>query len=502
MLKKLLSTFLFITLFSALSAQNWRPFNPSDTVRHYLAKDSTQRHITFYPILSTVIDSSYTQNSESVYIFKKGFSYLEADNLYNSNQSANSYQRIKGKILGDTATFYTDSTIITSIDDRGFKLLFPKHYYLGKSWLIANSYNQSITANVDSIYYDSIPEIAMDSMVSFQLQLFDSTGNLVNNSTFNQQVILSKNHGIVRTIDFTDLEETHAYQLYAWKTKDEKYYKQEEYFQLGRGDFYFTASRNAISGLKINKYTILSDTTINQIRTQYIQKEISQSSSIPNSPLPFQPYDTIYITNNIKIDSNYRVKQSGIISDSNLVDPYFNPYTSPQFGLRNKWGEKWLIEYTDQNLEISKDHWWPFAPPDSIRLLIFESSGVDCPLIGVDMERDGWWSAFGLQYYYDQIFFLKKGNQTWGTPPLTVGLAKDKKSNSFKFFPNPTKGKLLFSTQENIVLIRVYDQNGRLVKHWDTPQNEIDVSELSKGLYFISLQTQSGELINRKFVKQ
>ncbi|MEQ8907703.1 MAG: T9SS type A sorting domain-containing protein [Vicingaceae bacterium] len=70
------------------------------------------------------------------------------------------------------------------------------------------------------------------------------------------------------------------------------------------------------------------------------------------------------------------------------------------------------------------------------------------------------------------------------------------------FYPSPTKGKLFFSTQEKFSLIRVYDQNGRLVKHWDTPQNEIDVSELSNGLYLINLQTHSGKLINRKFVKQ
>ncbi len=511
MKKLLLITFSFL-LISQLQAQNWRPFNPSDTVRHYLAEDSTTRYITqditFFPILSTVIDSSFFSNGNAVYVFKKGFSYLEAVRLDSQSNTSN-YQKIKGKILGDTATFYTDSTVIKSLDHNGFKLNFPTRYTLGKNWLIGTKLNQKLSASVDSIYFDSIPgfdSIPMDSMVSIQLQLLDSAGNPLNNSSFNQKIILSKHHGLVKTIDFTDLETTHNYTLYPWKTQNKTHYKHQEYYQLALGDYFFSETLQNLLAYRVHKHTVVSDSIHNGFRTISMQVESSASSFIsliftPPSNYTFQPVSSTNYSIQINLDSNYRVKQSGVINDSNLFNNYTNSYTTPQFGLRLKWGERWPVEFQDGNLEISGMSFFP-SSRDSIQIYVFEGSGVACPLIGVGNEYDSYSSQFGLQYWYESIFFLKKGNQTWGAQPLVVGLDAKPSAPSIKVYPNPASQNLFLSSSERFESIKAYDQKGRLVKVWRNSAVELDLDNLPVGLYFLQLQTQTGELVNRKFVKQ
>jgi hypothetical protein len=510
MKKLLLITFSFL-LIGQLQAQNWRPFNPSDTVRHYLAEDSTRRigqDFTFFPILSTVIDSSFFSNGNAVYVFKKGFSYLEAVRL-DSQGGLNNYQKIKGKILGDTATFYTDSTVVISLDYKGFKLNFPTSYTIGKNWLIGTKLNQKLSASVDSIYFDSIPDfdsIPMDSMVSIQLQLLDSTGNPVNNSSFNQKVILSKHHGLVRTIDFTDLETTHGYTLYPWETQNKTHYKHQEYYQLEPGDYFFSETLQGFAGYKAHKHTVVSDSIHNGIRTINMQVESSATTFYPFTAIPPSNYTFIPISSNnfsiqIKLDSNYRIKQSGLINDSNLFNHSTNYYTTPQFGLRLKWGERWPVEFQDGNLEISGMSFFP-SSRDSIQIYVFEGSGVACPLIGVGNEYDGYSSQFGLQYWYESIFFLKKGNQTWGAQPLVVGLEDNPSGSSIKVYPNPASQTLFLSSSERFESIKAYGQNGRFVKEWRNSAVELDLDNLPVGLYFLQLQTQTGEIVNRKFVKQ
>jgi uncharacterized delta-60 repeat protein len=73
-------------------------------------------------------------------------------------------------------------------------------------------------------------------------------------------------------------------------------------------------------------------------------------------------------------------------------------------------------------------------------------------------------------------------------------------SNKVSIYPNPAKDVLYFSTNEKIDKAEIYDLNGRLVKFGKISSGYINVSDLSKGLYFIVLQTETGK-IKTKFLK-
>ncbi len=74
---------------------------------------------------------------------------------------------------------------------------------------------------------------------------------------------------------------------------------------------------------------------------------------------------------------------------------------------------------------------------------------------------------------------------------------------NFSFYPNPTSGSLFMESDTPIHSARIYDITG---KQWMTIVNpvsrEIDVAQLHGGIYFVTLQGESGELLGTvKFVK-
>jgi len=67
-------------------------------------------------------------------------------------------------------------------------------------------------------------------------------------------------------------------------------------------------------------------------------------------------------------------------------------------------------------------------------------------------------------------------------------------------YPNPVKEVLYFSTSGKVAKAEIYDLNGRLVKTAAVSNNSMNVSSLSKGVYFIILHTDKGT-VKEKFIK-
>ena len=71
--------------------------------------------------------------------------------------------------------------------------------------------------------------------------------------------------------------------------------------------------------------------------------------------------------------------------------------------------------------------------------------------------------------------------------PATAG-TEDIALSSVKMFPNPTKNSLQFSKNSNENLdIEIFDVLGKSVLRIDNVRNEVNVSELNSGLYFVHM---------------
>ncbi len=78
-------------------------------------------------------------------------------------------------------------------------------------------------------------------------------------------------------------------------------------------------------------------------------------------------------------------------------------------------------------------------------------------------------------------------------------------SNGFSVYPNPTSNTLTIVGKDFFESITVYDINGRMLKTVGLPdpktEFQIDVEDLSNGIYFIEIQTGSAKSI-QKFIKK
>jgi hypothetical protein len=82
-----------------------------------------------------------------------------------------------------------------------------------------------------------------------------------------------------------------------------------------------------------------------------------------------------------------------------------------------------------------------------------------------------------------------------------VGIDENEFYTSFLIYPNPTKSILNIDPEVNIETIVIMDVMGKTIKTIVTPNNTIDVSFLTKGIYFLQIQTDT-ILKSRKFIKE
>ena len=88
-----------------------------------------------------------------------------------------------------------------------------------------------------------------------------------------------------------------------------------------------------------------------------------------------------------------------------------------------------------------------------------------------------------------------------GSFPLSAASFNGKE---IKIYPNPTSDYLTISNLENINIssINIIDTNGRIVKTTTSNFTKIDVSNLSQGLYILSIDTKEGKKFAENFIKK
>lgn len=107
-----------------------------------------------------------------------------------------------------------------------------------------------------------------------------------------------------------------------------------------------------------------------------------------------------------------------------------------------------------------------------------------------------------IELYYDDnnsVFdlsgswkYLKKQNSSISTPEKV-------QINSLTIYPNPTKGKLFINSTEEFTDFSILNLTGQVVKKGNF-ENNIDVSDLKKGIYLLNLKSEK-QLEVRKFQK-
>jgi len=74
--------------------------------------------------------------------------------------------------------------------------------------------------------------------------------------------------------------------------------------------------------------------------------------------------------------------------------------------------------------------------------------------------------------------------------------------NEVAVYPNPTINNIKIAAKRKIDLIQLYELNGKKIKEWPGTKTDLDVHTILSGVYILKIHFKSGEMVNKKIVKQ
>lgn len=123
------------------------------------------------------------------------------------------------------------------------------------------------------------------------------------------------------------------------------------------------------------------------------------------------------------------------------------------------------------------------------------STEVQSPrsVIAADLDNDGDLEVISASQNDNKIAWYEN---------YTILNVADNELNSIKIYPNPTDGIVFISSNnETITQVLIVDVLGKTVLQFTKDLDELNISNLQKGIYFIKATTQSGEFV-QKIIKK
>ncbi|HMC00531.1 MAG TPA: T9SS type A sorting domain-containing protein [Flavobacteriaceae bacterium] len=137
-----------------------------------------------------------------------------------------------------------------------------------------------------------------------------------------------------------------------------------------------------------------------------------------------------------------------------------------------------VVEFIFEDINL------PFDDANNDAYVAFKIKTLATLMVGDTFENDA-------EIYFDYNAPIMTNNYSTSIEN-SLGIHDLNKQN-VKVYPNPVKDKFFLDTQENIKYIIIYDVNGRLLSQstfiGDYTKKDIDVSQLSNGIYFLRLKS-------------
>jgi len=139
----------------------------------------------------------------------------------------------------------------------------------------------------------------------------------------------------------------------------------------------------------------------------------------------------------------------------------------------------------------------------------FNNSTIDCTYEShTDLEYYSFFQTESLIFYTitteNGIQYLNLDNQIFEGLSFSNQLlsSSDHLKKSWNIFPNPVSNTLIIPSEiNNIEAITIYSITGKKMLIIENKTNFIDVSNLSKGIYFMQVLTSEGKTV-KKFIKK
>jgi len=486
---------------SCLFAQDWAPFKVSDTLVQYKDDSSSFSSLGLmnslfwdaHAIQSLSVKSNTTQSNQTVIVFEKGYNLAAmgdfAPQIYGVNKPL-----IKGRLLGDSLFVSSDSSFFKTIDSSGFSLSFPHSYALNQSWKLGQSETHTITATTDSLYNSSIAGLGTDSFAQVSLAVFSILNQRDTSHKFDQiKLVISKRNGLIKTVDFCDLDTFRTVTFEKYQLPNQAFTNNDYHTLTTNDEYHFTTRKSPWNGVfearqHISK--IIRDTTIGNFRTittEHRWRDIYQPNAvgIDTSQKTFNTTAVRYNKKSMIINDSIATHSGGLSQTLFHTDNH-NLSSLLEF---NTW--YYVGPYLNSNTLNTVD----FVP--------FESSYEYYGPIGFPFSTEEFTGYTGGPETKSTIQgYIKKGNQTWGTPfTFTVGITKNMAlANEVTIYPNPASSFVQIDTDLKVTNLRVFSLNGQLISE-TTNTKKINVENLKPGLYVLRITAAEGTVTKRLVIK-
>jgi hypothetical protein len=149
------------------------------------------------------------------------------------------------------------------------------------------------------------------------------------------------------------------------------------------------------------------------------------------------------------------------------------------------------VEFVFENINL------PFDDANNDGFIVFKIKTLDTLVLDDTFSNDA-------EIYFDFNFPIVTNDYITTVAEDNLSIENYVTNTSIKLFPNPVNDILNISTDINLKSISVSDINGRILQTivviGNKNRNIIDLKSLSKGVYFVTVKTESGQL-TQKLIK-
>jgi len=111
---------------------------------------------------------------------------------------------------------------------------------------------------------------------------------------------------------------------------------------------------------------------------------------------------------------------------------------------------------------------------------------------------------FQVSYANDMFWLFDSGSNSWMSYNIFSPVGINEKIGTeviINVSPNPTSSELTITSNEKIEKINIIDLRGKIIKMISQNNNTVDVSSLTKGMYFLQVHTDK-KIVSKRFIKE
>lgn len=484
-MKKLVPLLIIILLSISSFSQNFRCIN-SNTTHYFEDAESAIKAIR--------IDSVVIEGENQTYYIYPTFARTDEWNCYTQYGPSWIGRKMTEVINGDNVFYNMEDEPITinTLSD------------LGDEWICYEfASGDYITASLSEI--QSMEFLGITDMVKkITFQAKDANGSSISHAVNNMFLLLSENHGLIRTVNFRvfpDLyddvwyEECHQYELRGIEGNEAgiQNLTKEGVFNFSVGDEYHTERYLGNWYMQsVNKelmaYTILMKQTSTENDTLFYQvSRCGKKATLENNELQFYEYnDTINVTYALNL---YRfidtLSKAVIVEENGSNHEYY-------YNIQHK------LNTTEKALKWHWNGFYSEYPHDCIQIIITDSKDLGLAynyfiegLGGPYWDYDFYWED------YHKVLYYKTATEEWGEPlncdSLMVNIEKPFIENQKVFFaPNPMtekstiKFKNINSVKCTLTIFNLYGEPVKIITHSNS-EMIIKKESFAAGMYLYSL---------------